>query len=368
MESNLIDRRPKFSNSADFHSELRRRVHGLLEQSGRRERDCPRMYLKTAVLFAALIGIYSLLVFFATTWWQAVPLAILLGLATAAIGFNVQHDGGHQAYSDRPWMNRMMARSLDLVGGSSYYWHFKHGVFHHTYTNISGQDDDVELGVYGRLTPHAKRLGFHRWQHLYLWPLYGFLAMKWHLFDDFKTFATGRIGNHRVPRPQGVDLAVFLGGKAIFLTWTMVIPLLLHPVGTVALYYAVGSLFLGLVLSVVFQLAHVVEEADFPLPEPKENRIANSWAVHQIETTVDFSRRSPIAAFLLGGLNFQVEHHLFPQICHVNYPAISPIVEQTCREYGVRYRSHGSFWSGVASHYRLLRRLGRSEPLSALPA
>lgn len=361
MESTLIDRRPKFSNTADFHAELRRRVHAVMTETGRRERDCPRMYLKTAVLFAALIGIYVLLVFYAATWWQATPLAILLGLATASIGFNVQHDGGHQAYSDRPWMNRMMARTLDLVGGSSFYWHFKHGVFHHTYTNIAGQDDDVELGIYGRLTPHGTWRSYHRWQHLYLWPLYGFLAMKWHLFDDFKTFFLGRIGNHRVPRPRGVDLAVFFAGKAIFLGWTMVIPLMVHPIGTVALFYAIASLFLGLVLSVVFQLAHVVEEADFPLPEPVDNRMANSWAVHQIETTVDFSRRSPIAAFLLGGLNFQVEHHLFPQICHVNYPAISPVVEQTCREYGVRYRSHDSFWNGVASHYRWLRRLGQPQ-------
>ncbi len=358
MQSPAVDRRPKFGGDTQFQSEVRRRVHEFLSSNGRRERDCASMYGKTAFLLGAHLGIWSLLVFWASVWWQALPLAILLGLATAAIGFNVQHDGGHNAYSDRPWMNRAMARTLDFVGGSSWYWHFKHGVFHHTYTNVVGHDDDMELGVLGRLTPHGARLRFHRFQHLYLWALYGFLAMKWHLFDDFRAFVTGRVGSHRVPRPRGVELLVFFVGKAIFLSWTLIIPLMLFSVGTVALYYVIASLFLGLVLSVVFQLAHVVEEAEFPLPTGEDTRLEHSWAAHQVETTVDFARKSPLAAFLLGGLNFQVEHHLFPQICHVNYPAIAPVVEQTCRDYGLRYRAHTGFWTGVASHYRWLKRMG----------
>lgn len=365
MSSAALERRPKFGGDAQFQTEVRRRVRAFLAATGRRERDVAAMYAKTVLLLAALAATWAALVFWAAAWWQAVPLAILLGFATAAIGFNVQHDGGHHAYSDRPWINRWMARTLDLVGGSSYYWHFKHGVFHHTYTNVHGHDDDVDLAFFGRLTPHHPRRGFHRWQHLYLWPLYGFLAVKWHLYDDFKCFATGRVGPHRVPRPRGAELAVFWLGKAAFLSWSLAIPLTQHSLGTVALFYAVASLFCGLVLSVVFQLAHVVEEAEFPLADGAELRLPQSWAAHQIETTVDFARRSRVASFLLGGLNFQVEHHLFPQICHVHYPAIAPVVEQACRDYGLRYRDHGSFWSGVASHYRLLRRLGRGEAAAA---
>lgn len=359
MQQAVPERRLKFRGSADFYTEVRRRVHEHLARKGRRERGSPAMFLKSAFLLGALAGIYVLLVFYAQTWWQAVPLSILLGLATASIGFNVQHDGGHHAYSDRPWVNRLMARSLDLVGGSSWYWHFKHGVFHHTYTNVAGHDDDVDLGVFGRLTPHHASRSYQRWQHIYLWPLYGFLAVKWHLYDDFRVFLTGRIGAHRVPRPRGVELAVFLLGKAVFLTWTLVLPLLLHPFLTVLLYYGIASLFLGLVLSVVFQLAHAVEEADFPLPDPAGERIERPWAEHQVMTTVDFARDSRIASFLLGGLNFQVEHHLFPQVCHLNYPVMAPVVEQACREYGIPYRAHRSFWSGVASHYRWLRRMGQ---------
>src|SRR5262249_17384163 len=154
----------------------------------------------------------------AATWWQAVPLAIVLSLATAAIGFNVQHDAGHKAYSERSWVNSLLARTLDLVGASSYFWHYKHGVYHHTYTNIDGHDNDIDLGFLGRLSPHQRRYWFHRWQHLYLWPLYGLVVIKWQLLDDFVTLAQGKVGSHRVPRPRGKDLAIFLFGKLLFLT------------------------------------------------------------------------------------------------------------------------------------------------------
>ncbi len=347
-----------FAGTSDFQRELRRRVDEFFRSTGRRKRDCPRMYLKTAILFAAFSASYVLLVFAAHAWWQALPLAILLGLATASIGFNVQHDGGHQAYSDHAWVNKIMAMTLDLIGGSSYHWHWKHGVVHHTYVNITGHDNDIDLGGLGRLTPHQRRFRFHRWQHWYLWPLYGLMVVKWHFVGDFRDVISGRIGTHRFPRPQGWDLVIFVSGKAIFFALAFGIPLLLHAAWVVALFYGVVALVTGMLLSVVFQLAHCVEEAEFPLPREDTGCIDNAWAIHQVETSVDFARRSRTAAWLLGGLNFQIEHHLFPRICHANYPAISKLVEATCREYGVRYREHTSFRAGVVSHFRWLRRMG----------
>jgi linoleoyl-CoA desaturase len=112
-------------------------------------------------------------------------------------------------------------------------------------------------------------------------------------------------------------------------------------------------------LSVVFQVAHCVEEAEFPLPRAGTGLIENAWAIHQVETTVDFARRSRVAAWLLGGLNFQIEHHLFPRISHVNYPAISKVIEETCRDFGVRYVEFTSFRAGIGSHFRWLRRMGK---------
>jgi linoleoyl-CoA desaturase len=317
------------------------------------------MYVKTGVLVAVWVASYLLLVFGAETWWQALLLAMLLGLAAAGIGFNVQHDGGHQAYSNHPWINRLMAMTLDMIGGSSYVWHCKHAIFHHTYVNLPNHDTDIDLGVLARLAPSQKRLWFHRWQHVYLWPLYGLLAIKWHLLSDVRNVLAGRIGGRRFPRPRRWDLAVFLVGKAGFLTMAFGIPVLLRPVGVVLSLYGVAAVVLGITLSVVFQLAHCVEQAAFPLPRADTGRMEHAWAIHQVETTVNFARRSVAAAWFLGGLNFQIEHHLFPRICHINYPAMSKLVEDTCREFGVRYREHPSVRAGLASHFRWLRRMGR---------
>ncbi len=353
-------RRPKFIGGGDFQVELRRRMDEFFQRTGRSRRGCWQMSVKLATLFALFAASYVLLVFAAQTWWQAVPPAVLLGLATAAIGFNVQHDGGHQAYSNRSWINKLTALSMDLIGGSSYVWHWKHNVFHHTYVNITGHDSDIDLGILGRLTPHQKHYWFHRWQHFYLWPLYGLLTINWHLVGDFHNVVTGRIGTCRFPRPRGWDLLLFLSGKVIFFTLALGIPLLVHRTWVVLLFFAAVEALLGMTLSIVFQLAHAVEEADFPMAQRDTGRMEHSWAVHQVETTVDFARGSRSMAWLLGGLNFQIEHHLFPNICHVNYPAMSQLVEATCREYGVRYTEHSSILAGLLSHYRWLRRMGMS--------
>ncbi|MEX2219451.1 MAG: acyl-CoA desaturase [Phycisphaerales bacterium] len=340
--------------------ELRRRVDEYFERTGRCRRDCPSLYLKSGVILASVAGLYVLLVFFAGAWWQAVPLAVLLGLATAGVGLNIQHEGGHDAFSARPWVNTLAATTLDLIGGSSYVWHYRHSVLHHTYVNITGHDTDIDLGALGRLTPYQKRLAVHRWQHLYMWPLYGLMAIRWQIFGDYLDVIHGRLGEHPIPRPRGWNLAVFLGGKATFLVLALGIPMLIHPWWVVLVYYGVVGMVVGITLSIVFQLAHAVECAEFAAPTDV-NLIENAWAIHQTESTVDFSRRSRMVSWLLGGLNYQIEHHLFPRISHVNYPAMSRIVEETCREFGVRYNEHATFRAGLASHYRWLRRMGLPE-------
>jgi len=351
-------RKVEFNADRAFQDELRRRADEYFQSTGQSRRDCWRMYLKTAILLAWFAASYVLLVFVARTPWQALPLALLLALAAAGIGFNIQHDGGHKAYSNRPWVNRLMAMTLDVIGGSSHVWRWKHAVIHHTYVNITGLDTDIDVGILGRLTPHQKRRALHRWQHLYLWPLYGLLAVKWHLRDDFQNVLTGRIGPHTFPRPRGWDLVVFIAGKGVFLALAFGIPLLVHPLWVVLLYYAVVAVMLGMVISVVFQLAHCVEEAAFPLPREDTGRMEDPWAVHQVKATADFAPRSRILTWYLGGLNFQTEHHLFATTCHLAYPALAKLVEETCRDFGVRYAVHPSLLGAVASHFRWLRRMG----------
>jgi linoleoyl-CoA desaturase len=347
----------KFGRDNTFHAVVRRRVEAHLREIGRRERDCPEMYAKTAIIFTSFAVSYALLVFAATVWWQAVPLAILLALSVVAIGFNVMHDASHGAYSDSPFLNRLMSMSLDLVGGSSHFWHWKHVVFHHTFVNIVGYDTDINLAGLGRLTPHHRYAWFHRWQHWYVWLLYGAMVLKWHFYDDFRLAFDGRMGEHVAPGLRGRQLAVFIVGKVVFFSLAFGLPLLFHPLWVVAAVYVLAASVVGLVLGAVFQLAHCVELADFPL-ERSPGQIENAWAIHQVETTVDFARGNAAVSWLLGGLNFQIEHHLLARICHVNYPAVAAVVEQTCAEFGVRYKQNTTVIAAVRSHYRWLRRLG----------
>jgi linoleoyl-CoA desaturase len=351
-------RRLTFAGDNEFQAKLRHRVNKYFRETGRPRRDSFRQYFKAAVILLAFVFFYTLLVFLAETWWQAVPLSILLALVAAGIGFNIMHDGGHGACSRFGFVNRFMARCLDVIGGSSYLWHLKHTVLHHSCPNISGYDTDISLGKLARFTPGQPLYAYQRWQHWYVWLMYGALAIKWHFYDDFRALLTGTIGPHRIPRPRNWDLAVLIAYKVIFFSLAFGVPLLIHPLWVVVLCYSLFAVVLGLTLSVVFQLAHCVEEAEFPILSEGATDVDKAWAVHQVETTVDFCRGNRVITWLLGGLNYQIEHHLFPTICHSNYPAISVLVKETCHDFRIPYKEHPTFWAGMRSHFRWLRRMG----------
>ena len=353
----------RFPHSGDFYAELKRRVATHFATSGEAQRDHPAMYVKTAVILIWMFGSYLALMFWATTPLEVVVLALSEGLAMAGLGFNIQHDGNHGGYSDRPAINRVMAYTLDLIGGSSYVWRWKHNVIHHTYTNIAHVDADTDVGDFARLTPNHRRRAAHRYQHLYIWVLYGLLPFKWIFFDDFYNLATSRIGTQRFPKPSWGTLALTLGMKAFYAFWAIALPLWLHPVAGVALAYGVAALILGATLSIVFQSAHCLEQAEFPIPDSNQS-MDNSWAIHQVETTVDFAPKKRALTWFLGGLNFQVEHHLFPGICHLNYPVISKIVASTCADYGIQYRMHPTFLGAIRAHVRWLYLMGYADPVT----
>jgi linoleoyl-CoA desaturase len=348
-----------YDPSSDFQNDLRTRVDRYFRMTGSSGRDNWRMYLKTGIILSLFAAVYVVLMFFTTTWWMAVPLSILLGVGIAAIGFNVQHDGGHQAYSRLSWVNRLMAFTLDLLGASSYIWARKHNVIHHTYTNVAGHDDDIELGALARFAPDQRRCRYHRIQQFYMWPLYAVIVPKWYFWDDWVQLFSGRIGSHKLPRPKGMDLFQLIAGKMVSLTLFVILPVLLHPFWAALACFLIATGTAGIILSVVFQLAHVVEETQFPSPEPSTGRIGTPWAIHQVQTTADFARGNRWVTWFVGGLNFQIEHHLFPRVCHVHYPKIARIVEKTCRRHGISYHAFPTVRSAVRSHYRWLREMGR---------
>lgn len=364
-DSSTESTKVRFTTNTDFEKVLRKRVNQYFSETGKRKRDCPEMYIKTVLVLAWTILSYSLLLFSGLHLAGLLAVAVSMSMALNAVGFNIMHDAVHGAYSDRPAVNRIMGLFMDLIGGSSYFWYWKHNYLHHSYPNITGHDDDIEAGIFARFSPHQKRYSFHRFQHIYIWFLYGFLAIKWHLFDDFFTFFTKKINNHRVKAPSVSDTVIFFSGKALFFTFAFIIPSLFYPVIYVVLFYVLIAFLQGVQMSVVLQLAHCNESAEFPVQDRDTSSLDTSWVVHQLRTTADFGRSNFFLRWYVGGLNFQVEHHLFPRICHINYPAISRIVENTCREYNVPYYAYDSFISGVRSHYQWIRHMGkpiRSEP------
>ncbi len=332
---------------------------GYFAATGRSRQGAWNLHAKAIVLLLWMAAAYVGLVWWATAWWQVVPLAILLALAMAGVGFNIQHDGNHGAYSRHGAVNKLAALSLNLLGGDAYFWHYKHNIAHHSYPNIVGADDDIRLGAAARLSPHQPHHWFHRFQHVYIWGLYALLALNWQLRGDFRSMIKPGVAETRLSRPRGWDLLWFWAGKASFLTLAFVIPLLRHRFVDVLGTYLLSMSVLGLTLATVFQLAHCIEEAQFRHPAAGSRRIDRDFAAHQVETSVDFARDNHLLTWYLGGLNYQVEHHLFPKTCHIHYPNISRIVEETCRAHGIAHRSHATMRGALGSHIRWLKRMGR---------
>jgi len=349
----------RFDRTNDFHQELKQRVDNYFTTTGRSPKDSPRMYLKSLVIFSWFLASWALLVFAAQTWWQAIILSLSLGMAMAGIGLSIQHDGNHKSYSDNSLINQIGGFGADILGVSSYLWKQQHNLLHHSYTNVWGVDHDINLGDLSRLAPQQERYWFHRFQHIYLPILYTLLVVAWHFYRDFKDLILGSIGEYKIPRPKGKDLVVLVVGKITFFTMAFVIPCYFHPAWQVILAYLGASAVAGVWLSFVFQTAHCMPQAQFVSLPDDSQPLANNWAVHQLETTVDFAPNNALLTWYIGGLNYQVEHHLFPGISHVHYPAIAPIVEATCKEYGVVYNVLPSFTSAIGSHIHWLWLMGQ---------
>lgn len=347
----------RFEPRSPLSMEIQERVEAwVATQDPRRVRT--RMLHKTAWIVAWVVASYGGLVFLASEWWHGLALSTSLGLAMSSVGFGIQHDANHGAYPVGRRFRRVLGFFLDLMGGSSYLWRFQHNINHHSFTNVAGADNDISVGAFARLCPAQPRRTFHRFQHVYLWPMYSLLALNWFIWADWRDFVRGAIGSNPFPRPTGTERVLFWLGKGCWVAIWLIVPLTLHPAPVVIAFLVWTYLVLGFTMAVVFQLAHVVEEASFPLPSGQPARASCDFVTHQLATTVNFAPGSRWLNWYLGGLNFQIEHHLFPRLCHLHYPAIAPMVEAICRKHGAPYKSHPTFRAALASHGRWLRRMG----------
>lgn len=357
--SNAARTRPQFPPHSALRTELNQRIDAYFEQTGLdRDGGVPAL-LKTVALFGWATVSYLLLVFWAESWWTALPLTVSLALALAGVGFSVMHDGSHGAYSKSPLVNRLAAATLDFLGASSYVWRHKHVVLHHTYTNIDGVDDDISAEPFLRLAPTQRYRWYHRYQQFYFPVLIGlFFTTKWAVYDDFAVVTRGTIGTQRIPRPRGWDMAQMIAGKLLFVGWAAALPLMFHPVLPVLICYTLLAFVWGITLGLVFQLAHAVDETEFTAISAEHATVARPWFEHQLATTANFAMRDPVITWYVGGLNYQVEHHLLPRIGHRHYPALAPIVRDVARKHGAPYNAHETMRAAVASHLRFLGRMG----------
>ena len=320
-------------------------------------------YFKAVLMMILATGCYVVYLEIPLATPALIGLSVVFGVALAGIAFNIQHDANHGAFARSRAMNRAAAFTLDIMGISSHVWRWKHNVFHHTFPNVEGADTDVDPRIFACFRPSQRRFWFHRYQHVYVWILYGFMVVRWHFLYDFLRLLSGRIGPHSLPRPRGIDLALFIAGKCCFFSLTFGLPLVFHPWPTVLLFYATTALTLGWICSLVFQLGHCFSDTSF---RSSDNGATIDWALHQLSTTADFARASTLLTWYLGGLNFQIEHHLFPNLPHVHYQQIAPLVENACRQHGAPYVAHATFVAALRSHWQFLRRMSVDQESTSL--
>jgi linoleoyl-CoA desaturase len=354
----------RFSSSGvDFFSTLNRRVNDYFKTENLSRYANLEMKIKTIFMFSIYFAPYFLIVGgVITNIWVMAALCVVMGVGIAGIGLSVMHDANHGGYSNKSWVNSLLGYSLNIVGGNAFNWKVQHNVLHHTYTNIHDVDEDISPRGVLRMCPHGEWRSFHRFQHLYAWFFYGLMTLVWVIFKDF-----GRIIKYQregLVKKQKADIRtewlILVATKVLYLGYIFFVPLVVMDVawwqillGVVIMHYVAGF-----ILAVIFQPAHVIDGTEYPMPDA-DGKMENSWAIHQLHTTTNFANRNRILSWYVGGLNYQVEHHLFPNICHVHYRKLSDIVKQTAHEYGLPYKSEPTFLGALAAHARLLKQLGK---------
>ncbi len=350
---------PKFAHaSPSFHVELKKRINNYFATTGKQTTGGFRLFSKATILLCAFTYAYIQLVFFTPYWPWALLLSVVLGALTAAIGFNVMHDGGHGSFSKYTWVNKSAAITAEVLGASHFMWNIKHNVIHHAYTNIDGMDDDIDAKPFLRMATTQKKYKIHKFQHLYFWAFYCILHMYWSMLSDYKKYFSGKIGSTPLKKMKLKDHISFWGFKILHYSLFIIIPIFTVGLMDWLVGFLCFSLVAGFILSIVFQLAHTVEHTEFPVPDIATGKLEDEWAIHQLKTTANFATKNRAISWFVGGLNFQIEHHLFPKISHIHYPAISKIIKEACKEYGIVYVEYKRMYQAIGSHISFLKHMG----------
>ena len=361
----------KFSNKSKdqllFYRALNKRVNQYFKDNNIEKTANSSMYVKTIFMVLLYFIPYSLILMYGNqSPWLALGLCLIMGVGLAGIGLSVMHDANHGAYSKNKKVNDAIGYILNVVGGAAINWKLQHNVLHHSYTNIEGHDEDIDAPALMRFSPHGKLKSIHKLQHIYAWFFYGLMTFFWVTFKDFfQLYGYHKRGLLKRYSSFAREMLILIVSKVLYYGYILVVPYILLDYSFISLLlgFFVMHFIAGFILAVVFQPAHVMEHLDFPLPDDTGS-LENNWAIHQMHTTTNFAPNNRLLSWYVGGLNYQVEHHLFPHVCHVHYRDIAPIVESTAKEFNVPYYSIDSFRTALSSHYTMLRKLGHGEQLN----
>jgi len=357
-------RKVTFNNklAKEFSQSVKERVNAYFDDNGISRNANAQMITKTIALVSLYVVAYLLIMLANLPLGVMWLLCVVMGIGMAGIGFSVSHDALHGAYSSNNKVNTALGLTFDLLGANGYIWKITHNVVHHTYTNIHQHDEDLEVAEFIRLSPHSEYKPIHRLQHFLAFPAYSFATVFWAFIKDYKYFFKSHLGPYENKSHPLKEWVILIVTKILYYTYTIALPLMLLDITFIQWLIGFMTLHMvaGIILGVIFQLAHVVEQTDHPQPDENAH-IDNHWLIHEMETTANFARDNKLLCWYVGGLNFQIEHHLFPKVCSIHYPAISHIVEATAKEYGVPYHMNDTFLGAVASHYRVLKKHGQPD-------
>jgi linoleoyl-CoA desaturase len=350
------------SRDRDFTTTLNKRVNEYFKNQNLSRHANQEMVIKTICMFLAYFGPYVLIMTGLVTNLPGLLIALLvMSLGLGGIGLSVMHDANHGAYAKRNWINTILGYSMNLIGANSFNWKVQHNVFHHTYTNVHDEDEDISPRGALRLSPHTEWKRLHRYQFIYAWFLYGLMTIVWLFIKDFLRLSTyhknGLVKKQNASARR--EWLILIGSKVMYIGYIFILPLIFTQLSWWAILLGIFIMhyIAGFILAIIFQPAHVVEGTAYPLPDD-DRKMENNWAVHQLLTTSNFGNNSLWFSWYVGGLNFQIEHHLFPNICHVHYRKIAVLVKETASEFGLPYRSTRTFLGALISHMRILKQLG----------
>ena len=348
-----------FNNSnAPFFTSIKTKVNEYFTETNISSTGGNKLYIKSVIQFLSAVTIYFWLLFFNPGNFISILLCILLGINFAVIGFNIMHEAGHNTFSKSKWINNLGSYSLNLMGGSIFFWKIKHNINHHTFTNIEGLDSDIDNQPFLRMHSTQQYYKMHKFQHFYCLILYGLSYFAWIFYNDFKKYFTGKIGQGKYNKLEFNEHLIFWSTKVFYIVAYLIIPMMILGVAKAFIGFGIVLFVTGLCTAIVFQLAHVVEGTAFVQTTGESHKIEQEWAVHQVCTTANFATNNKFISWMLGGLNFQVEHHLFPRISHVHYPKINEFVKEACEEYNVTYLEYSTMLKAIRSHFSHIKKMG----------